>query len=285
MKKILRHLLLAVALVFGVVFLSSETAMAAPKPIRTYSDFPVKCYNSKGAFHGKYTQKYNKPAKLQGWVAADAAISDFTSEFEYAPGCIVSGSIDSVARPDVKAAYPSYKYCLGFVYSDFNDLGYLYAYGKNGTLRIYAMIGGVKTLVGQYDISSTDMITCSDFPITVAPKYGCFVDTAYITPNTQLDLQGWVAAKSQVSTIYGEFYYKAPNANAFTRYLLPLKVEPRKDVKAAYPSYAYCIGYKMDPIYSNVIKKKLNGDYGFIRIYAMINGQECFIGEYNIFIY
>jgi len=283
MKRVFKHFLLAFALVLTFVLFSGNSVQAATKPIRTFSDAPVKCSNSKGAFHGKFTQVYGKTQRLQGWVAADAPISDFTYEFEYLPGCTALGAIDSVSRPDVKKAYPSYKYCLGFEFSDVNALGWNTAYGKNGTLRIYAMIGGVKTLVGQYDVNSKDMITCSDFPITIAPDYGPFRGDVSMSQNPQLKLQGWVASKkASISTIYGQLWYQIPNSNIWGVYYLPMIVGFREDVKAAYPGYAYCVGYQLNPIYNNIIKKYLNGEYGNIYIYAVIDGQDCLVGTYDL---
>ncbi len=285
MKRVFKHFLLALALVFTFVLFSSNSVQAATKPIRTFSDAPVKCSNSKGAFHGKFTQVYGKTQRLQGWVAADAPISDFTYEFKLAGGkTTYGGQINSVSRPDVKKAYPSYKYCLGFEYTDITWLGQWARYGMNGTLRIYAVIGGVNTLVGQYDINSTDLVTCSDFPITIAPQYGMFAAGVYITQNTQLNLQGWIASKkAAVSMFYGEFFYLIPNTNNYGVYRIPLEAGFRKDVKAVFPDYAYCVGYKMNPIYSNVIKKLLSGGNGFIEIYAMIDGQACLVGKYDVF--
>ena len=284
MKRVFKHFLLAFALVFTFVLFSSDSVQAAPKPIRTFSDAPVKYSNSKGAFHGKFTQTYGKTYRLQGWVAADAPISDFTYEFDYASGHHVFGNINSVSRPDVKKAYPNYKYCLGFEYPDINILLGGYSFGMNGTFCIYAMIGGTKTLVGQYDISSKDMKTCSDFPITIAPHDGPFYGNVYMTQSTQLNLQGWVASNVAISNIYAEFKYPIYGTRALSCYNLPLEVGTRYDVKAAYPSYAYCIGFRMNPIYSDVIKRYLSNTYGYgyIEIYATINGQKRFIGEYML---
>ncbi|MBR3468834.1 MAG: hypothetical protein IKH28_03980 [Lachnospiraceae bacterium] len=283
MRKFLQHLLLAVALVFGIVLLSSDSVQAAPKPIRTYSDFPVKCSNSKGAFSGKFTAKYGQTLRLQGWVAADEPISEFTYRFELLNGNVWhAGLLNSKNRPDVKAAYPKYKYCLGFEEADFYTLSHE-IYGASGTLKIFAKIGSKETLIGTYAVSTKDMMTCSDLPITIAPQTGTFYGQVWAKHNAALPLKGWVAANASITSIWGEFYYFDTKTQTYIPYILPLKIGYRPDVKKAYPQYSSCVGYELDPAYTKLIENKLKGISGTcLYVYAMINGKTQNIGLYDI---
>ena len=93
-----------------------------------------------------------------------------------------------------------------------------------------------------------------------------------------------MAVNASVTNIWGKLSYVDPKSNTLKEYLIPLKFGYRKDVKKAYPKFSTCVGYELDSAYLNLVTNVLKGSLydGYLRIYAMINGEETCIGLYDI---